>query len=308
MRSMWTGSISFGLVSVPVKMYPATEDHDVRFHQVHLKDAGRIRYQRKCDECGDVVEYGDIGKAYETPSGERIVLTDEDFENLPVAGAKEIDVLEFVPSDQIDPVLFDKCYYLEPEARGLKPYVLLRESLEETSRTAIVKIAMRARQQLAALRVRGDVLCLQTMLWPDEVRKADFDVLSKDVDVRPQEMKMAASLIDNLSSDFVPSDYTDEYREALLEVIEDRIAGGKGIKVEKAESTDDGQVLDLMAALQASVERTRKERGGSESKEEKKSVAADSQSDGDEPEPDEPKTSGRRTAKKTTSRPRRKAG
>jgi DNA end-binding protein Ku len=308
MRSMWTGSISFGLVSVPVKMYPATEDHDVRFHQVHLKDAGRIRYQRKCDECGDVVEYGDIGKAYETPSGERIVLTDEDFENLPVAGAKEIDVLEFVPSDQIDPVLFDKCYYLEPEARGLKPYVLLRESLEETSRTAIVKIAMRSRQQLAALRVRGDVLCLQTMLWPDEVRKADFDVLSKDVDVRPQEMKMAASLIDNLSSDFVPSDYTDEYREALLEVIEDKIAGGKGIKVEKTESTDDGQVLDLMAALQASVERTRKERGGSESKEEKKSVAADSQSDGDEPEPDEPKTSGRRTAKKTTSRPRRKAG
>lgn len=308
MRSMWTGSISFGLVSVPVKMYPATEDHDVRFHQVHLKDAGRIRYQRKCDECGDVVEYGDIGKAYETPSGERIVLTDEDFDNLPVAGAKEIDVLEFVPSDQIDPVLFDKCYYLEPEARGLKPYVLLRESLEETARTAIVKIAMRSRQQLAALRVRGDVLCLQTMLWPDEVRKADFDVLSKDVDVRPQEMKMAASLIDNLSSDFVPSDYTDEYREALLEVIEDKIAGGKGIKVEKAESTDDGQVLDLMAALQASVERTRKERGGSEAKEEKDSAAAASSSDEDEPEPDEPKTSGRRTAKKTTSRPRRKAG
>lgn len=308
MRSMWTGSISFGLVSVPVKMYPATEDHDVRFHQVHVKDAGRIRYQRTCDECGKVVEYADIGKAYETPSGERIVLTEEDFEDLPVAGAKEIDVLEFVPSDQIDPVLFDKCYYLEPEARGLKPYVLLRESLEKTDRTAIVKIAMRSRQQLAALRVRGEVLCLQTMLWPDEVRTANFEILSKDVDVRPQEMKMAASLIDNLSSDFVPADYSDEYREALLQVIEDKIAGGKGIKVEKSEATDDGQVLDLMAALQASVERSRKKRGSAASEEETEADTQAESSEDDEPEPDKPATSGRRAAKKSTPRPRRKAG
>lgn len=315
---MWTGSISFGLVSVPVKMYPATEDHDVRFHQVHLKDQGRISYQRKCGECGDIVQYSDIGKAYETSTGERVVFTEEDFDSLPVAGAKEIDVIEFVPTEQIDPVLFDRCYYLEPEPRGVKPYVLLREALEETERTAIVKIAIRARQQLAALRVRGEVIVLQTMLWPDEVRTAHFDFQDKKVDVRPQELAMAGSLIETLNSDWNPDDYQDEYREAVLALVDEKLAGGEGVTAKKGPAAEEGQVLDLMAALQASVERSRKKRGGEASDatnddaEESKAEGAGTaetraaRKDDDEPEPESPAP--KATARKATSRAPRKAG
>ena len=312
---MWTGSISFGLVSVPVKMYPATEDHDVRFHQVHLKDQGRISYQRKCGECGDIVQYSDIGKAYETSTGERVVFTEEDFDSLPVAGAKEIDVIEFVPTEQIDPVLFDRCYYLEPEPRGVKPYVLLREALEETERTAIVKIAIRARQQLAALRVRGEVIVLQTMLWPDEVRTAHFDFQDKKVDVRPQELAMAGSLIETLNSDWNPDDYQDEYREAVLALVDEKLAGGEGVTAKKGPVAEEGQVLDLMAALQASVERSRKKREGDEvgadagdstDAEESAKPAAESQTDDEEPQAEAP--AAKTTARKTTSRAPRKAG
>lgn len=265
MRSMWKGSLSFGLVNVPVKMYTATEDHDVRFHQVHAMDGGRIRMQRKCSECGEVVPYSDIGKGFETATGERLTFTEEDFEKLPVQGTREIEVLEFVPSDQVDPVLFDKSYYLEPEERAVKPYVLLREALEETDRMAIVKITIRTRQQLAALRVRGEVLLLQTMLWPDEVRAAEFDSLAEDIEVRPQELQMAASLIGNLSRDFSPTEYHDEYREALLGVIDGKLEQGEGVLPASSPAAigDDGQVLDLMAALQASVERSRAARGAS---------------------------------------------
>lgn len=312
---MWTGSISFGLVSVPVKMYPATEDHDVRFHQVHLKDQGRISYQRKCGECGDIVQYSDIGKAYETSTGERVVFTEEDFDSLPVAGAKEIDVIEFVPTEQIDPVLFDRCYYLEPEPRGVKPYVLLREALEETERTAIVKIAIRARQQLAALRVRGEVIVLQTMLWPDEVRTAHFDFQDKKVDVRPQELAMAGSLIETLNSDWNPDDYQDEYREAVLALVDEKLAGGEGVTAKKGPVAEEGQVLDLMAALQASVERSRKKRegddvgadaGDSTDAAESAKPAAESQTDDEEPQAEAP--AAKTTARKTTSRAPRKAG
>ena len=316
---MWTGAISFGLVSVPVKMYPATEDHDVRFHQVHLKDSGRISYQRKCGECGEIVEYADIGKAYETSSGDRVVFTEEDFDSLPVAGAKEIDVIEFVPTEQIDPVLFDRCYYLEPEARGVKPYVLLREALEETDRTAIAKIAIRARQQLAALRVRGDVIVLQTMLWPDEVRTAHFDFQDKKVDVRPQELQMAGSLIETLNSDWNPEDYQDEYREAVLAMVDEKLAGGQAVTAKKGPVAEEGQVLDLMAALQASVERSRQKRGGADGAPEEasgesaaKSSGEDSTGEGDAG-PEAPATARKAPARKaparkTTSRTPRKAG
>ena len=316
---MWTGAISFGLVSVPVKMYPATEDHDVRFHQVHLKDSGRISYQRKCGECGEIVEYADIGKAYETSSGDRVVFTEEDFDSLPVAGAKEIDVIEFVPTEQIDPVLFDRCYYLEPEARGVKPYVLLREALEETDRTAIAKIAIRARQQLAALRVRGDVIVLQTMLWPDEVRTAHFDFQDKKVDVRRQELQMAGSLIETLNSDWNPEDYQDEYREAVLAMVDEKLAGGQAVTAKKGPVAEEGQVLDLMAALQASVERSRQKRGGADGAPEEasgesaaKSSGEDSTGEGDAG-PEAPATARKAPARKaparkTTSRTPRKAG
>ena len=308
---MWTGAISFGLVSVPVKLYPATEDHDVRFHQVHLKDQGRISYQRKCGECGEIVQYSDIGKAYETSTGERVVFTEEDFDSLPVAGAKEIDVIEFVPTDQIDPVLFDRCYYLEPEARGVKPYVLLREALEETERTAIVKIAIRARQQLAALRVRGEVIVLQTMLWPDEVRTAHFDFQDKKVEVRPQELAMAGSLIETLNSDWNPEDYQDEYREAVLALVDEKLAGGEGVTAKKGPVAEEGQVLDLMAALQASVERSRKKRGADSADASAGDGVEESDeesAEGSETDVEAPAVARKAPARKSSTRSPRKAG
>lgn len=258
MRSMWTGSLAFGMVHIPVKMYTATEDHSVRFNQVHVKDGGRIRMKRFCTECGEEVAYADIGKGYESAAGQRVVFEPDDFDDLPQGPKKEIDVLEFVPSEQVDPVLFDRTYYLEPDERALKPYVLLRQALESTERTAIIKIAIRQRTQLGALRVRDDVLVLQTMLWPDEVREAEFDFVGSDVDVRPQELQMAQSLISNLSADFDPEKYTDEYREAILAVIEAKLAGGEGIPVDAAGGVSDGPgvVVDLMAALQASIAQT----------------------------------------------------
>ncbi len=262
MRAMWTGSLAFGLVNVPVKMYAATEDHTVRFHQVHLADGGRIRMKRVCTVCGAEVAYRDIGKGYEDAAGQRIVFAPEEFEELPAGPKKEIEVLEFVPNEQVDPILFDKSYYLEPDGRALKPYVLLRQSLESTERTAVVKIAIRQRTQLGALRIHDGVMVLQTMLWPDEVREPEFEFLSEDVEIRPQELQMAQSLIENLSGDFVPEHYADEYREAILQLIDAKLAGGEGIPLpEEGEAASTGAVVDLMAALQASVARTSKAGG-----------------------------------------------
>ena len=259
MRSMWKGAVAFGLVNVPIKLYAATEDHDVRFHQVHAADGGRIKMQRTCSIDGAVVDYKDLAKAYESDSGQVVMMDESDFDGLPVPGVREIEVLEFVPTEQVDPVLFDRSYYLEPEAKAIKPYVLLRQALSETERTAIVRVVLRSKTQLAALRVRGDVLVLQTMLWPDEVRTAEFDVLDTEVDIRPQELAMAASLIDSLASDFDAEEYSDEYRAALLEVIDRKLAGGDGVitpaAVADAGDVGDGIVVDLMAALRESVKR-----------------------------------------------------
>lgn len=308
MRSMWKGSVAFGLVNVPVKLYAATEDHDVRFHQVHAADGGRVKMVRTCSIDGQPIPYADLAKAYETPSGEIVVMQDEDFENLPVAGKREIEVLEFVPSDQVDPMLFDRSYYLEPESRSLKPYVLLREALRETERTALVRVVLRQKTQLAALRVRDDVIVLQTMLWPDEVRRPAFDVLDDDVEVRPQELTMASSLIDSLSGDFDAEAYHDEYREALLAVIDAKIAGGAGVAAPAAAEGDepaDGVVVDLMAALRESVERNRRTAGESaaaaEPAEEEATAAKPARARAAKKTAAAEKTTGRSSAKKTAS-------
>src|SRR5690606_22061855 len=188
MRAMWSGAVSFGLVSVPVKAYAATSSHDIRFHQVHAADGGRIRYKRTCSIDGEEVDYADIVKGYETEDGELIILDEEDLDSLPTKSSHEIDVVEFVPADQIDPLLYDKSYYLEPEAKAAKPYALLREALVQTDRMAVVKVALRQRESIALLRVRGKAIVLQTMLWPDEVREPDFDILDAEVELRPQEL------------------------------------------------------------------------------------------------------------------------
>jgi len=261
MRSIWKGAISFGLVTIPVKLYSATEEKDVSFHQVHREDGGRIRYKRVCQIDGDEVPYSDIAKGYELPSGEVVVLTDEDFADLPLSTSRAIDVLEFVPLEQVDPLYFSKSYYLEPEAAGAKPYVLLRQALESSGRVALVKVALRQRESLATLRVRDGVFVLEMMLWPDEIREPQFGFLDEDIEVRPQELKMAESLIDSLSGDFSPEQYGDNYREALQALIEAKVEGRE--VVQPAETTaDTGTVVDLMAALRASVEAARQGRSG----------------------------------------------
>src|SRR5437868_11645464 len=261
MRSIWKGAISFGLVSIPVKLYSATAEKDVAFHQVHRDDGGRIRYKRVCQIDGEEVQYSDIAKGYELPSGEVVVLTDEDFSDLPLSTSRAIDVLEFVPLEQVDPMYFSKSYYLEPEGAGSKPYVLLREELEKSGRVAPVKVALRSRESLATLRVRDGVFVLEMMLWPDEIRAANFAFLDEDIEVRPQELQMAESLIESLSGDFEPDQYSDNYREALQALIEAKVEGREVVQpVEPA--ADTGTVVDLMAALRASVEAARESRVG----------------------------------------------
>jgi DNA end-binding protein Ku len=265
MRSIWKGAISFGLVTIPVKLYSATETKDVSFHQVRRTDGSRIKYKRISAADGEEVAYGDIAKGYELSNGETVVLTDADFKDLPLSTSRAIDVLQFVPLEEVDPIYFEKSYYLEPEKAGAKPYVLLREALERSEKVAIVKIALRNRESLATLRVRDGVFVLETMLWPDEVRVPDFGFLDEDIDVREQELAMAGSLIETLSGAFDPTDYKDSYREALEQVIEAKIAGKEVVQPETDQPTA-GTVVDLMAALRASVEAAKGRTAGGSSK------------------------------------------
>ncbi|MGY1831380.1 Ku protein [Geodermatophilus sp. SYSU D01180] len=256
MRSIWRGAVSFGLVSIGVKLYTATEDRDVRFHQVHAADGGRVRYKRICSIDGEEIEYGDIAKGYELPDGQLVVLTDDDLAELPLTTRREIEVLQFVDQADIDPIQFEKTYYLEPDGPATRPYVLLRDALENTGRVAITKIALRQRESLAAMRVRDGVLVLHTMRWPDEIRRPDFGFLDEDVSVRPQELQMAEALITSMTGDFDPAEFTDDYREAMTALLEAKQTGGDVQPV--PETADPGAaVVDLMSALRRSVERAR---------------------------------------------------
>ena len=259
MRAIWKGAVSFGLVSVPVKLYAATESKDISFRQVHAKDGGRIKYQRICSIDGEEVAYADIAKGYETEDGEMVILDDADMAELPAASSREISVEKFVPSEQIDPMLFEKSYYLEPEKSGAKPYALLRQALEEADRMALVTVSLRNRMSLAVLRVRDDVIVLQTMMWPDEIRKADFGSVDTS-EAKPAEVKMAKMLVETLAGDFDPDEYEDDYREAVEALVKAKIEGGE-VKAPQKERKTGGEVVDLLAALQRSVEAARGSRG-----------------------------------------------
>ena len=217
MRSIWKGSIAFGLVNVPVKVYSATEDHDIKFHQVHAKDNGRIRYKRTCEVCGEVVEYRDIAKAFESDDGQMVVITDEDIATLPEERSREIEVLEFVPASDLDPLMYDRSYFLEPDGKSSKSYVLLAKTLSETDRVAIVHFALRNKTRLAALRVKDfskrDVMMIHTLLWPDEIRDPDFPVLDKEVEIKPAELKMAGQVVESMTDDF-NADFTGSLIES----------------------------------------------------------------------------------------------
>ena len=277
MRSIWKGAITFGLVNVPVKVYSATEDHDVELHQVHDADGGRIRYQRRCEVCGKIVDYAHIDKAF-TDGDKTVVITDADLKSLPEERSREIDVVEFVPSDQLDPIMFDRSYFLEPDGSSPKAYVLLRRTLEQTDRTAIVHFALRQKTRLAALRVRDGVLMLQTLLWDDEVRVAEFPALEQTVKISDRELDLSAALVDSFAADFSPGDYTDEYQAQLRRLIEEKLEKGDAIDTEATfggadEEAGGGEVLDLMEALRRSVDRSRSGRD---------SATADDDADEDE--------------------------
>ena len=260
MRAIWKGAVSFGLVNVPVRLFAATQEHDIRFHQVHRVDGGRIRMKRVCSVCGEEISYDQLAKGFEAEDGRLVVLTDEDFESLPLATGHEIDVVEFVPTEQVDPVLFGRSYYLEPDSRAAKPYALLREALETTERVAVVKVALRQRESLAVLRVRDRVIMLQTLLWPDEVREPDFPILDEDVDLRPQELRMAASLVDSMATDFDPDAFEDDYQTALAALVDAKLEGAAPAPVQSTDVAST-EVVDLLSALQASVDRARATRG-----------------------------------------------
>jgi DNA end-binding protein Ku len=260
MRAIWKGAVSFGLVTVPVKLYSATESHDISFRQVHAKDGGRIKYQRVCSIDGEEVAYADIAKGYETEDGEMVILDDDDLAELPANSSREIAVEKFVPSEQIDPMMLEKSYYLEPEKSGLKPYALLRDALRESDRMAVVTVSIRTRMTPAVLRVRDDVLVMQTMMWPDEIRKAEFGLL-KDVEpAKPQEVKMAKLLLDTLAGDYDASDFEDDYAEAVQALVKAKLEGGE-VKRTKEEAPSAGEVVDLLAALQKSVAAAKSARG-----------------------------------------------
>ncbi|PZF07898.1 Ku protein [Curtobacterium sp. MCLR17_040] len=270
MRSIWKGSIAFGLVNVPIKVYAATETHDVSLHQVHDDDKGRIRYKRVC-EFGHEVEYADIQRAYDD-GDKTVVLTADDFKQLPEEQSHEVEVLEFVPVEQVDPMMFEKTYYLEPDSRSPKAYVLLRETLAKTDRLAIVQFTLRQKTRLGVLRVHDEVILLQGLLWGDEVRAADFKTLDTTVKVSANELKMSSSLVESMSTDFDPDRYTDSYQEELQQLIDAKLAAGDDIDTEKTFGAQDdedddegGDVLDLMAALRASVDKKRTGGSGSRS-------------------------------------------
>ncbi len=310
MRSIWKGAISFGLVNVPVRLYSATEDHDLSLHQVHDADGGRIRYQRRCEVCGKVVDYAHIDKAYDD-GNTTVVLTEDDLKSLPEERSREIEVVEFVPSDQVDPIMFDRSYFLEPDKTAVKAYALLRRALADTDRTAIVQFSLRQKTRLGALRVRDKVLMLQSLLWDDEVREADFPSLDETVRVSAKEAEMASSLVENMGADFAPEKFSDDYQAQLRELIAAKLEQGEALDTAATFGEDDagepegGQVVDLMDALRRSVEENRAKRGGAPTRK------ADGQEvDGHEDDAKKTRQEGDsqedRRAKKTTPRSRRR--
>ena len=263
MRAIWKGAVSFGLVSVPVKLYSATENHDISFRQVHAKDGGRIKYQRVCSLDGEEVPYADIAKGYETDDGQMVVLDDEDLAELPANSSREISVEKFVPREQIDPMLLERSYYLEPDKAAAKPYALLRQALDETDRVAVVTVSLRTRMTTAILRVRGDVIVMQTMMWPDEIRSPDFAGLdAAEQAASDQELKMARLLVDALAGDFDPEDYEDDYRNAVEALVRAKLEGGE-VRTQPEPERETGEVVDLLAALQRSVDAAKGGRMGS---------------------------------------------
>jgi|AGTN01.3.fsa_nt_gi Ku protein, prokaryotic len=255
-RSIWKGIITFGMVSIPIKVYSGTESKDISFRQLHNECKGRIKQQTFCPACDRNVEYAELTKGYEYGKDQYVVVDKDDFEKLPLPNKNSIDVTNFVTSDAIDSPHYDQTYYVEPEDAAKKPFALFMKAMTEKNVIAIGKIAIRTKERLCALRPIGGTLVMNTLLYPDEIR-IDLHKPMSDIEVNDKELAMAGSLIDMMTDDFEPEKYTDNYREALLKLIEAKV---EGREIEVAPQAKEGTVVDLMAALQASMESLKAEK------------------------------------------------
>jgi DNA end-binding protein Ku len=262
-RAIWRGSISFGMVSIPVNLYTATESHDVRFHLLHKKDGVRLKNVRWCPKDEKQVPWDDVVRGFEYSKGRYVPISDEDLEHLPVKTVHTVDISDFVKIEEVDPIYFDKAYYLAPEEAGIKAFALLREALEQTGRAAVAKVAIRDKENLCLVRPYQGVLTMETMLYANEIRSTE-DIAVDGAEVSPKELQMAVSLIENLSDSFDPKRYHDEYQAALKQLIDAKVEGAPL----PAPQTEQGEkVVDLMQALRASVEATRKRSSAPDGKE-----------------------------------------
>jgi DNA end-binding protein Ku len=306
MRAIWKGAIAFGLVNVPVKVYSATEDHDISLHQVHNADGGRIRYQRRCEVCSKIIDYSDIDKAFEE-DGRTVVLSKDELKSIPAENSHEIEVVQFVPSEQLEPMMFEKSYYLEPDSKSPKAYVLLRRALEDTDRVAIVQFALREKTRLGALRIKDDVLVLQSLLWPDEVREASFPALDTSIRISAQEREMSAALVESMAADFEPDQFTDDYQIQLRKLIEAKLEKGDSLDTDEtfgAEAGEGGrgEVIDLMEALKRSLDRKRGGGKPAASEDADAGDAASGDADDAETEESEEADTGTKAAKSGTAK------
>jgi DNA end-binding protein Ku len=252
-RAIWRGTISFGLVSIPVNLYTATESHDVRFHLLHKKDGVRLQNIRWCPKDEKAVPWDEVVRGFEYTKGRYIPISDEDLDHLPVKTVHTVDVSDFVRLEEVDPIYFDKAYYLAPEEQGIKAFALLRQALQQTGRAAVAKVAIRDKESLCLVRPYQDVLSMETMFYANEIRSTG-GLAADTAKVSPKELQMAVSLIENLSDSFDAERYQDDYQAALKQVIDAKV---EGAPLPEAPAARGEKVVDLMEALRASVEATK---------------------------------------------------
>src|SRR5581483_4465873 len=255
-RAIWKGAVSFGMVSIPIKLYSAIEEKDVAFHLVHKKDGARIKQQRYCPEDDAVIEWNDVARGYEIGAGQYVIIEQEDFDKVPVDTTHTIEITDFVPLAQIDPIYYQRTYYLEPDKVGAKPFALLREVLKDSELVAIAKVTLRQKEQLCTLRLYEKTIALETMYYADEIRSTEDLVDTSGIEINERELTMAKSLVEMLKTDFDPTKYHDNYREALLELIE---AKAEGQEIKRPQPAA-GKITDLMEALRTSIEAAKRDR------------------------------------------------
>ena len=262
MKALWKGAITFGLISIPIRLYSAVSEKSLKFHLLHEEDGGRIKYKRECSKCGKEVTWDDIVKGYEYSKDHYVPFSDDELDALDVDSIKAIDVVTFVPLEDIDPIYFNKTYYVVPDASGIKAYQLLAEALEAEGQVGVAKVALRDKEHLSTIRLKDNVFVLETMHWPDEIREAEFEELDKKIKTRDQEVKMARQLIQQLSGEFKPEEFEDEYRVRLQELAEKKVEGEE-VTVAAEPEAEPAPVVDIMETLKASVSEAKKRKSSS---------------------------------------------